>query len=180
MIRVSTAEHELLTLTRAIIGLGQYTPVEDLLRDRHTPVPERLSPGAMNALRDTLSKGAVLTLARCGGWRRQRYLDGGQERSGRLWERHPPPALVQRSRRLAFSQAHQATVAARRPQQADAQRCAQPRCQRQTQLRESRQAGDAQHAGGSVAVVFKPRFVFADVAPGSPAMVTSSPSEQMR
>ncbi|WP_163997179.1 hypothetical protein [Pyxidicoccus caerfyrddinensis] len=93
MIRVSTAEHELLTLARAIIGLGQYTPVEDLLRDRHTTVPERLSPGAMHALRDTLSKGAVLTLARCGGWRGQRYLDGGQERSARLWERHPPPAL---------------------------------------------------------------------------------------
>ena len=92
MIRVSTAEHELLTLARAIMGLGQYTPIEDLLRDRHT-VPERLSPGAMHVLRDTLSKGAVLALARCGGWRRQRYVDAGQERSGRLWERHPPPAL---------------------------------------------------------------------------------------
>ncbi|QSQ27464.1 hypothetical protein JY651_22250 [Pyxidicoccus parkwayensis] len=93
MIRVSTAEHEILTLARAIIGLGQYVPVEDLLRDRHITVPERLSPGAMHVLRDTLSKGAVLALARCGGWRKQRYLDGGQERSGRLWERHAPPAL---------------------------------------------------------------------------------------
>ncbi|WP_164016886.1 hypothetical protein [Pyxidicoccus trucidator] len=93
MIRVSTTEHELLTLARAIMGLGQYAPVEDLLRDRHLTVPERLSPGAMHALRDTLSKGAVLALARCGGWRKRRHLDGAQERSSRLWERHPPPAL---------------------------------------------------------------------------------------
>lgn len=93
MIRVSPAEHELLTLARAIIGLGQYAPVEDLLRDRHATIPERLSPGAMHALRDALSKGAVLALARCGGWRRQRHVEGGQERSGRLWERHTPPAL---------------------------------------------------------------------------------------
>ncbi|MBZ4415824.1 hypothetical protein [Myxococcus sp. RHSTA-1-4] len=92
MIQVSPTEHELLTLARAIVGLGQYAPVEDLLRDRHT-VPERLSPGAMHVLRDTLSKGSVLALARCGGWRKQRYLDNGQERSARLWERHPPPEL---------------------------------------------------------------------------------------
>jgi hypothetical protein len=92
MTQVSPTEHELLTLARAIVGLGQYAPVEDLLRDRHT-LPERLSPGAMHVLRDTLSKGSVLALARCGGWRKRRYLHDGQERSGRLWERHPPPAL---------------------------------------------------------------------------------------
>ncbi|MCP3142617.1 hypothetical protein [Pyxidicoccus xibeiensis] len=92
MIHVANAEHDLLTLTRAIIGLGQYAPVEDVLRDRHT-VPEKLSPGALHVLQDTLSKGSVLALARCGGWRKQRYLDGGQERSSRLWERYPPPAL---------------------------------------------------------------------------------------
>jgi hypothetical protein len=93
MIRVSPSEHDLLTLARAIMGLGQYAPVDDLLRDRHTTVPERFSPGAMHALRDILSKGAVLALARCGGWRKRRYLDGAQERTGRLWERHAPPAL---------------------------------------------------------------------------------------
>ncbi len=93
MIQVSTHEHELLTLARAIMGLGQYAPVEDLLRDRHINVPERLSPGAMHALRDILSKGAVLALARCGGWRRRRYVEGAQVRNARLWERHPPPAL---------------------------------------------------------------------------------------
>ncbi|MFP2930964.1 hypothetical protein ACLESO_38350, partial [Pyxidicoccus sp. 3LG] len=92
MIQVSPSEHELLTLARAVVGLGQYAPVEDLLRDRHT-VPELLSPDALHVLRDTLAKGGILALARCGGWRKQRYLDGAQERSGRLWERHAPPAL---------------------------------------------------------------------------------------
>ncbi|NMO17220.1 hypothetical protein HPC49_13110 [Pyxidicoccus fallax] len=92
MTQVSLAEHSLLTLARAIVGLGQYASVEDLLRDRHT-VPDRLSPGAMRVLQDTLAKGSVLALARCGGWKQRRYLDGGQERSGRLWQRHAPPAL---------------------------------------------------------------------------------------
>lgn len=92
MTRVSPTEHALLSLARAIIGLGQYAPVEDLLRARHT-VPQRLSPGALHVLRDTLAKGGVQALARCGGWRRRRHLHGGQEVSGRLWERHRPPAL---------------------------------------------------------------------------------------
>ncbi|MFP2961075.1 hypothetical protein ACLEPN_25505 [Myxococcus sp. 1LA] len=58
-----------------------------------TTVPARFSPGAMQALRDTLAKGSVLALARCGGWRQQHTLRDGQMRSGRLWERHAPPAL---------------------------------------------------------------------------------------
>ena len=93
MIRVSPTEHELLSLARAIMGLGQYAPVEDLLRGRHTTVPPRLSPGALHVLRDTLAKGGVLAMARCGGWRGRRHLHGGQPVSGRLWERHKAPAL---------------------------------------------------------------------------------------
>ncbi|WP_426751232.1 hypothetical protein [Myxococcus sp. Y35] len=92
MIRVSPSEHPLLTLARAIVGLGQYASVEDLLRGLHA-VPRRFSPGAMHVLRDTLAKGSVLALARCGGWRRQRALHDGAVRSGRMWERHAPPAL---------------------------------------------------------------------------------------
>lgn len=93
MTRVSPTEHELLLLARAIIGLGQYAPVEDLLRLRHPHVPKELSPGALHVLRDTLAKGGVLALARCGGWRKRRHLHGGQEVSGRLWERHKAPQL---------------------------------------------------------------------------------------
>ncbi|AEI66347.1 hypothetical protein [Corallococcus macrosporus] len=92
MIRVAPTELELLTLARAVVGLGQYAPVEDLLRNRHD-VPAKLSPGAMHVLRDTLAKGGVLALVRCGGWRQQHTVRDGQPRSGRLWERHAPPAL---------------------------------------------------------------------------------------
>jgi hypothetical protein len=88
MTRVSPSEHTLLTLARAVVGHGQYGPVEDLLRGSHS-APERLSPGALHVLRDTLAKGTVLSLIRRGGWRRQRHLHGAQERSGRLWQRHP-------------------------------------------------------------------------------------------
>ncbi|TQF14519.1 hypothetical protein FJV41_18220 [Myxococcus llanfairpwllgwyngyllgogerychwyrndrobwllllantysiliogogogochensis] len=91
MTRVSPSEHSLLTLARAIMGLGQYAPVEDLLRARHT-TPARLSPGALRSLRDTLAKGTVLALARCGGARQRRHLSSESSPS-RLWERHGPPAL---------------------------------------------------------------------------------------
>ncbi|AKQ67200.1 hypothetical protein A176_004112 [Myxococcus hansupus] len=92
MIRVSPTEHALLTLARAIVGMGQYASVEDLLRAIHT-VPRRFSPPALQVLRDTLAKGSVLALARAGGWRWEHSLRDGQTRSGRLWERHAPPAL---------------------------------------------------------------------------------------
>ncbi|NOK03472.1 MULTISPECIES: hypothetical protein [Myxococcus] len=92
MIRVAPSELELLTLARAIVGLGQYAPVEDLLRNRHA-VPAKFSPGAMQVLRDTLAKGSVMALARCGGWRQQLTVRDGQARAGRLWERHAPPPL---------------------------------------------------------------------------------------
>lgn len=92
MTRVSRSEHTLLTLARAVAGSGQYSPVEDLLRGSHS-APERLSPGALHVLRDTLAKGTVLSLIRRGGWRRQRHLHGSQERSGRLWQLHPPLPL---------------------------------------------------------------------------------------
>lgn len=92
MTRVSHSEHTLLTLARAVVGSGQYGPVEDLLCGSHS-APERLSPGALHVLRDTLAKGTVLSLMRRGGWRRQRHLYGAQERAGRLWQRHPPLPL---------------------------------------------------------------------------------------
>lgn len=94
MTRVSPSELRLLTLARAVMGLGQYAPVEDLLRERHT-VAARLSPGALTSLRDTLARGTVLALARCGGARRRRHLtaDAGESGPSRLWERHQAPAL---------------------------------------------------------------------------------------
>jgi hypothetical protein len=50
-------------------------------------VPSGLSPACLHLVRDTLSKGCVLYLAKVGGWRREKHLHSGQPRSGRLWER---------------------------------------------------------------------------------------------
>ncbi len=47
----------------------------------------------MHLVRDTLSKGCVLYLARAGGWRREKHLRLGQPLLGRLWERTPVPEL---------------------------------------------------------------------------------------
>lgn len=97
MKRVSPSEHRMLTLARAVMGLGQYAPVEDLLRERHT-IAARLSPGALASLRDTLARGTVLALARCGGAHRRRHLSSdsgepGESGPSRLWERHRAPEL---------------------------------------------------------------------------------------
>ena len=44
----------------------------------------------MRLLERTLARGGVLTLARRGGWRRERFLDAaGVVVEGRIWERHP-------------------------------------------------------------------------------------------
>ena len=61
-------------------------------------LPKGLSPACLHLVRDTLSKGCVLYLAKVGGWRREKHLQGGQPRTGRLWERTPLPQL-----RLSFS-----------------------------------------------------------------------------
>ncbi|WP_338867024.1 hypothetical protein [Myxococcus stipitatus] len=91
MTRVSPSEHSMLTLARAILGLGGMAPVEDLFRERHVTAP-KLSPGALHALRDTLAKGTVRALARTGGARKRRHLPASTG-SARLWERHRPPTL---------------------------------------------------------------------------------------
>ncbi|QSQ16313.1 hypothetical protein [Myxococcus landrumensis] len=91
MTRVSPSEHSLLTLARAILGLGPFAPVEDLFRERHVTAA-RLSPGALHALRDTLAKGTVRALASTGGARKRRHLPASTG-PARLWERHPPPTL---------------------------------------------------------------------------------------
>ena len=49
----------------------------------HRVVGERL----VHLIRDTLSKGCVLYLARAGGWERLQFLCDGAPRFGRLWER---------------------------------------------------------------------------------------------
>ncbi|MBZ4412365.1 hypothetical protein VZQ01_01570 [Myxococcus faecalis] len=91
MTRVSPSEHRLLTLARAILGQGPYVPVEDLFRGSHVCAPQ-LGPAALSALRDSLSKGTVLALARMGGGRKRRHLPSTSGAT-RLWERHPSRPL---------------------------------------------------------------------------------------
>src|SRR5262249_42238014 len=61
-------------------------------------LPKGVSAACLHLVRDTLSKGCVLYLAKVGGWRREKHLQGGHPRTGRLWERTLLPEL-----RLSFS-----------------------------------------------------------------------------
>lgn len=84
-ITVTRAEANLLTLARVAVGV---IPPMDVMRLLITPVPppQKLGPTARAALGDTLSRGAVLSLARQGGW-----LPDGERR---LWERYEPLPLA--------------------------------------------------------------------------------------
>ncbi len=83
---------DLLLLTRAVVRGAGFAAVEDLLHSRR-PVPVRLGTATLRVLQDTLSKGVVLALARRGGWRWAGFLHDGRPVAGRLWGRHPAPAL---------------------------------------------------------------------------------------
>ena len=64
-------------------------------------------------------------------------------------------AREERYARAVLRQPHQAAVAARRPEQRDAERRAEARAERQRELREAREAGDAEHLRRRVAVVLE-------------------------
>lgn len=84
-IAVSRAEANLLTLARVAVGVVPATDAMRLLVTSVTP-PPKLGPTARAALSDTLARGAVLSLAKQGGW-----LAEGQQR---LWERAAAPPLT--------------------------------------------------------------------------------------
>jgi hypothetical protein len=97
MYEVAASEYDLLTIARAIVDVrqGGFDAVEGLLR-RERKLAPKLSPAAVRALEETLSKGVVLALVRRGGWRSTRHLSGKTDPplvSGRMWERRPPPEL---------------------------------------------------------------------------------------
>jgi hypothetical protein len=83
-IAVTRAEMNLLTIARVAVGV---VPAHDAMRLLVTSVapPPKLGPTAREALSDTLARGAVLALARQGGW----MAEGKQ----RLWDRHGAPKL---------------------------------------------------------------------------------------
>lgn len=82
--QVTAQESELLRIARAVVGLSSYGEVERLLSAQRA-APTQIGPTAMELLQETLARGVGLAVLRGGGWR--------QERSKRLWERAPLPAL---------------------------------------------------------------------------------------
>jgi hypothetical protein len=89
---VSRFEASLLRLLRSLLRhvpgeAGPPTPAGKLA------LPKCLSANCVHFVRDSLSKGCVLYLAKAGGWRRERHLREGRPATGRLWERNPPEEL---------------------------------------------------------------------------------------
>lgn len=83
---VSRFEANLLRILRFVL---KQVPAEQALRlvlDR-LDRPKCLSAAAVHLVQDSLAKGCVLYLVRAGGWKRDRFLRGGEPKFGRLWER---------------------------------------------------------------------------------------------
>jgi hypothetical protein len=83
---VSRFEANLLRILRFFL---KQVPAEQALRIVHDRLdrPKCLSSDAVHLVEDSLSKGCVLYLVRAGGWKRDRFLRGGEPKFGRLWER---------------------------------------------------------------------------------------------
>jgi hypothetical protein len=89
---VSRFEASLLRLLRSFLrnGPGETAPPTPAGK---VTAPKCLSANCVHLVRDSLSKGCALYLAKAGGWRRERHLRQGQPAVGRLWERTPPEEL---------------------------------------------------------------------------------------
>lgn len=89
---VSRFEANLLRILHFFFGRVPREQAQPLLQVAHVQ-PKCLGAAAVELVEDTLAKGSALFLARTGGWRRERYLRGGQIAAGRLWERTAPADL---------------------------------------------------------------------------------------
>jgi hypothetical protein len=85
---VSKFEFNLLRILRFLVG---HFPSDQGLQLVRTAVarPECLSEGAVELVKDTLSKAGVLLLTRRGGWRNDKYLRNNAPVAGRVWDRIP-------------------------------------------------------------------------------------------
>jgi hypothetical protein len=96
--RVAASEADQLTVARALVGQETLAAAEGIIR-RWRTMPSaarykgRIGPTSMGLMKSTLAKGAVLQLARRGGWRSMRFLDNGKVVRGRMWERRAPGAI---------------------------------------------------------------------------------------
>ena len=95
---VSRFEYTLLRLLRFVLGAMPAEQALLLVNGEFTPAPPCLTRTCVRLAEDTLAKGTVLTLVRAGGWRRDRFLKGGEPKEGRAWDRVELPA-----RTLEFS-----------------------------------------------------------------------------
>lgn len=95
---VSRFEFNLLNVLRFFLGHFPSDRGLQLLRGNSIR-PPCLSRTAVELVQDSLSKGCVLYLVRCGGWRDDRYLRESQPLPGRSWDRSPLE-----DRALPFSQ----------------------------------------------------------------------------
>lgn len=86
--QVTKFEFNLLRILRFLVG---HFPADQGLQFVRTPLtrPECLSAGAVELVKDTLSKASVLFLTRAGGWRNDKYLRNNQPAPGRVWDRIP-------------------------------------------------------------------------------------------
>jgi FtsH ternary system-associated peptide len=93
---VSRFEAMLIRMLRSFMRsqTGEQSLAQQTLAAGKMTVPKGLSADCLHLVRETLAKGVVQYLARAGGWRRERFLRGGQRIEGRLWERMPPPDLA--------------------------------------------------------------------------------------
>lgn len=94
MNRVSRSESRFLLFVRALMVGGPRDQLEAQLKTTHL-LPERLGPTAMRLVERTLAKGAILALARGGGWHHEIRPAGTPEAvvEGPLWRRHPEVEL---------------------------------------------------------------------------------------
>jgi hypothetical protein len=91
---VSRFEYNLLKILHFLLGRLQFEQVRTILiQNFDKERPTCLSASSVALIQDALAKGVVLSIARQGGWNRERFLRGGRSKLGRLWERSSPADL---------------------------------------------------------------------------------------
>jgi hypothetical protein len=92
MAMVSRFEADLLHVLDGLLGRAPISQTLSILVRRNRR-PRCLSPTAVRLIEDRLGKGLLSTIARNGGWHRERHLRGDLLAEGRLWERARPESL---------------------------------------------------------------------------------------
>src|SRR5262245_26946449 len=86
--QVSKFEFNLLRILRFLVDRFPSDQGLQLVRAA-IPRPDCLSAGAVDLVKDHLSKASVLYLTHKGGWRNDKYLRNNAPVAGRVWDRIP-------------------------------------------------------------------------------------------